>query len=143
LDLICDRWSLLIVRNMLLGSSKFQEFLASPENIPTNVLSSRLILLERSGLIKAILYQRHPPRFAYKLTDKAKNSLRHPRYRRLGRIQYTRLTPDLLDPPERGRLKPGSRGSAPKKSSRNNQSAAGVGLLRRAPYFSPGNRLSD
>jgi DNA-binding HxlR family transcriptional regulator len=42
LDLICDRWSLLIVRDMLLGSSKFQQFLASPENIPTNVLSSRL-----------------------------------------------------------------------------------------------------
>ena len=76
LDLIGDRWSLLIVRDMLSGSSKFQQFLASPENIPTNVLSSRLKLLESSGLIKATLYQRHPPRFAYTLTDKAKNSLR-------------------------------------------------------------------
>ena len=72
LDLIGDRWSLLIVRDMLLGSSKFQQFLASPENIPTNVLSSRLKLLESSGLIKASLYQRHPPRFAYTLTDKGK-----------------------------------------------------------------------
>ena len=72
LDLIGDRWSLLIVRDMLSGRSKFQEFLASPENIPTNVLSSRLKLLERSGLIKASLYQRHPPRFAYTLTDKGK-----------------------------------------------------------------------
>jgi DNA-binding HxlR family transcriptional regulator len=72
LDLIGDRWSLLIVRDMLSGSSKFQQFLASPENIPTNVLSSRLKLLESSGLIKATLYQRHPPRFAYTLTDKGK-----------------------------------------------------------------------
>ena len=72
LDLIGDRWSLLIVRDMLLGSSKFQQFLASPENIPTNVLSSRLKLLETTGLIKASLYQRHPPRFAYTLTDKGK-----------------------------------------------------------------------
>jgi DNA-binding HxlR family transcriptional regulator len=72
LDLIGDRWSLLIVRDMLLGRSKFQQFLASPENIPTNVLSSRLKLLESSGLIKASLYQRHPPRFAYTLTDKGK-----------------------------------------------------------------------
>jgi DNA-binding HxlR family transcriptional regulator len=72
LDLIGDRWSLLIVRDMLSGRSKFQQFLASPENIPTNVLSSRLKLLESSGLIKASLYQRHPPRFAYTLTDKGK-----------------------------------------------------------------------
>jgi DNA-binding HxlR family transcriptional regulator len=72
LDLIGDRWSLLIVRDMLSGSCKFQQFLASPENIPTNVLSSRLKLLESSGLIRAALYQRHPPRFAYTLTDKGK-----------------------------------------------------------------------
>jgi DNA-binding HxlR family transcriptional regulator len=72
LDLIGDRWSLLIVRDMLLGRSKFQQFLASPEGIPTNVLSSRLKLLESSGLIKATLYQRHPPRFAYTLTAKGK-----------------------------------------------------------------------
>ena len=61
-----------MVRDMLWGSSKFQEFLASPENIPTNVLSSRLKLLEHNGIIKATLYQRHPPRFAYTLTEKGK-----------------------------------------------------------------------
>ena len=72
LDLIGDRWSLLIVRDMLSGRSKFRQFLSSPENIPTNVLSSRLKLLESSGLVKASLYQRHPPRFAYTLTDKGK-----------------------------------------------------------------------
>jgi DNA-binding HxlR family transcriptional regulator len=72
LDLIGDRWSLLIVRDMLSGHSKFQEFLASPENIPTNILSNRLKLLENNGLIKATLYQRHPPRFAYTLTEKGK-----------------------------------------------------------------------
>ena len=60
------------MRDMLLGSSKFRQFLASPEKIPTNILSSRLKLLESSGLIKATLYQRHPPRFAYTLTDKGK-----------------------------------------------------------------------
>jgi DNA-binding HxlR family transcriptional regulator len=45
LDLIGDRWSLLIVRDMLSGSAKFHQFLASPENIPTNILSGRLKLL--------------------------------------------------------------------------------------------------
>jgi DNA-binding HxlR family transcriptional regulator len=72
LDLVGDRWSLLIVRDMLLSSSKFHQFLGSPEGIPTNVLSSRLKSLEQSGLIEATLYQRHPPRFAYTLTDKGK-----------------------------------------------------------------------
>jgi hypothetical protein len=51
LDLLADRWSLLIVRDMLFGSSKFQQFLASPENIPTNVLSNRLKMLESTGLL--------------------------------------------------------------------------------------------
>jgi DNA-binding HxlR family transcriptional regulator len=57
---------------MLSGSSKFQEFLASSEKIPTNILSNRLKLLEQNGIIKATLYQRHPPRFAYSLTEKGK-----------------------------------------------------------------------
>jgi DNA-binding HxlR family transcriptional regulator len=61
------------VRDMFLGRSKFQQFLTSPENIPTNVLSNRLKLLENNGLITANLYQRHPPRFAYSLTEKGKN----------------------------------------------------------------------
>ena len=51
LDLLADRWSHLIVRDMLFGSSKFQQFLASPENIPTNVLSNRLKMLESTGLL--------------------------------------------------------------------------------------------
>jgi DNA-binding HxlR family transcriptional regulator len=92
LDLIGDRWSPLIVRDILSGSSKFQQFLASPESIPTNVLSSRLKLLEGSGLIKATLYQRHPPRFAYTLTDKGKKLASVIRaIADLGRIQYTKI----------------------------------------------------
>ena len=76
LDLVGDRWSLLIVRDMLFGSSRFQQFLASPEKIPSNILSSRLKMLERHGIVKAILYQAHPPRYAYTLTDKG-NKLAH------------------------------------------------------------------
>jgi DNA-binding HxlR family transcriptional regulator len=92
LDLIGDRWSPLIVRDILSGSSKFQQFLASPESIPTNVLSSRLKLLEGSGLIKATLYQRHSPRFAYTLTDKGKKLASVIRaIADLGRIQYTKI----------------------------------------------------
>ena len=42
LDLIGDRWTLLIVRDLLRGRRYFDEFLRSPEGIATNVLSARL-----------------------------------------------------------------------------------------------------
>ena len=52
LDLIGDKWSLLIIRDMLfLGKSTYNEFLASSENISTNILNDRLIMLTESGLI--------------------------------------------------------------------------------------------
>jgi DNA-binding HxlR family transcriptional regulator len=102
LDFIGHRWSLLILRDMLLGSSKFQQFLASPMSIATNVLSSQLRLLEGRDLIKATLYQGHPPRFAYALTDKGKKTrFRNSHYRRMARIQHIKIQgteTDLFDP---------------------------------------------
>jgi DNA-binding HxlR family transcriptional regulator len=47
LDLIGDRWTLLIVRDMMFfGKQRFEEFLESPEGISTNILTSRLKSLE-------------------------------------------------------------------------------------------------
>lgn len=52
LDLIGDRWSLLILRDMILFQKKtFKEFLASEEKIATNILSDRLAKLQERGLI--------------------------------------------------------------------------------------------
>jgi DNA-binding HxlR family transcriptional regulator len=52
LDLIGDKWSLLIVRDMLMHKKKtFKELAASEENAATNLLSSRLKLLESLGVI--------------------------------------------------------------------------------------------
>ena len=52
LDLIGDRWTLLVVRDMtLMGKTRFSEFLESPEGIATNVLSDRLQRLQDSGIV--------------------------------------------------------------------------------------------
>lgn len=70
LDLLGDRWTLLIVRDLFRGLKRYGEFLAGPEGIPTNILADRLQRLEASELIKSQPYQRNPPRYEYTLTAK-------------------------------------------------------------------------
>mgnify|MGYP000300745944 FL=1 len=72
LDILGDRWSLIIVRDMMLGKKRFAEFLESPEAITTSVLSDRLSSLESAGLVERKPYQKRPPRFEYLLTDKGR-----------------------------------------------------------------------
>jgi len=68
LDILGDRWSLVIVRDLFLGHKRFAEFLTSPEKITTSVLSDRLGSLEAAGVVERRLYQEHPPRYEYLLT---------------------------------------------------------------------------
>jgi DNA-binding HxlR family transcriptional regulator len=70
LDLIGDRWTLLVIRDLMLGKSRYGELLDSAERIPTNILADRLARLEDSGIIRSELYQSKPPRYAYQLTEK-------------------------------------------------------------------------
>jgi DNA-binding HxlR family transcriptional regulator len=69
LDLLGDRWTLLVVRDLLRGKSRFGEFLASAERIPTNILADRLRRLEQAGLISGTTYGAHSRRKAYQLTE--------------------------------------------------------------------------
>jgi DNA-binding HxlR family transcriptional regulator len=76
LDLIGDRWTLLIIRDMMFfNKQRFEEFLESPEGISTNILASRLKLLEELGLVEKQLYGNHSRRMNYQLTAEG-NSLR-------------------------------------------------------------------
>lgn len=70
LDIVGDRWTLVILRDMLNGKRRFSQFLDSPEKITTNVLTDRLSLMERAGLVQKVAYQLHPKRFEYTLTRK-------------------------------------------------------------------------
>jgi DNA-binding HxlR family transcriptional regulator len=73
LDLIGDRWALLVVRDMVfVGKRYFKEFLASKEGIATNVLADRLQRLEASGIVT-----KHPDpasgrQVVYTLTEKGR-----------------------------------------------------------------------
>lgn len=73
LDLLGDRWTLLVVRDLFRGLTRYGEFLAAPEGIPTNILAERLTRLEAAGLIKSAPYQQNPPRYAYTLTPKGED----------------------------------------------------------------------
>jgi DNA-binding HxlR family transcriptional regulator len=69
LDVVGDRWTLLVVRDLLLGGPRrYGDLLASGERIPTNILAERLRRLERHGLVERVPYSEHPPRVEYRLT---------------------------------------------------------------------------
>lgn len=72
LDLVGDKWSLLVVRDLMHGKSTFKELTESPERIPTNLLADRLKRLQDAGVIVASRYQDRPPRYAYELSDKGR-----------------------------------------------------------------------
>lgn len=72
LDVVGDKWSLLVVRDMLRGNMTYGDLQKSPEGIPTNILADRLKRLEEAGLVAKSAYQEHPVRYAYELTEKGK-----------------------------------------------------------------------
>ena len=72
LDIVGDKWTLLVVRDLLHGKRTFGELVRSPERIPTNILAERLKRLEAAGIIVATAYQERPPRYAYTLTPKGR-----------------------------------------------------------------------
>lgn len=70
LDVLGDRWSLLVVRDLVRGKRRFAEFLDSKEGIPTNILADRLKRLVAGRIVAAKRYSTHPPREEYVLTAK-------------------------------------------------------------------------
>lgn len=70
LDVLGDKWSLLVVRDVMRGKRRYAEFAASPEGIPTNILADRLKRLASQGVISRRKYSQHPPRVEYELTAK-------------------------------------------------------------------------
>lgn len=68
LDLVGEWWTLLIVRDALLGSRRFEDFKTT--GIADNILSSRLKKLTEAGILKRRRYQTNPDRYEYLLTEK-------------------------------------------------------------------------
>ncbi|MEM6821109.1 MAG: helix-turn-helix domain-containing protein [Verrucomicrobiota bacterium] len=72
LDLIGDRWTLLVIRDLVFGKQRFDQFLASPEGIATNILSQRLRWLADHGLVERTQDPDDGRKVIYSLTSKGK-----------------------------------------------------------------------
>jgi DNA-binding HxlR family transcriptional regulator len=73
LDLAGDKWTLLVVRDLLRGRHTYKELLAADEGIPTNILADRLKKMEQAALLRAEPYQDNPVRWRYELTPKGRD----------------------------------------------------------------------
>ena len=72
LELVGERWTLLIVRDAFLGLTRFEQF---QENlgIARNVLADRLARLVEHGILERVRYSERPERFEYRLTPKGRD----------------------------------------------------------------------
>ena len=69
LEMIGERWALLIVRDLLIEPRRFTDFHRSLAGIPTNVLTTRLKELEGSGIVRRVVLPRAAGSIVYELTD--------------------------------------------------------------------------
>ncbi len=100
LDILGDKWTLVVIRDLFLGKSRYNAFLGSPEGITTNILAGRLKQLERRGLIEKHPYQQNPRRYEYRLTRTGKDL--YPVMREM--IAWSRRhVPGTKLPPDAGR----------------------------------------
>jgi DNA-binding HxlR family transcriptional regulator len=72
LDIVGERWTLLIVRDLLPGPARFQDLRAQLTGIPPKLLSDRLRIMEEQGLIAREMYSERPPRAMYALTERGR-----------------------------------------------------------------------
>ncbi|WP_229414734.1 winged helix-turn-helix transcriptional regulator [Zemynaea arenosa] len=73
LDLFGDKWTLLVIRDLMSGKMFFKDFLSSPEKISTNILADRLARLVENGLAERFPTPDVAGRDAYRLTAKGQS----------------------------------------------------------------------
>ena len=73
LDIFGDKWTLLIIRDLVLGKRRYQDFISSAEKIASNILADRLKKLEAADLVRRQAYQQKPARYEYCLTEKGES----------------------------------------------------------------------
>jgi DNA-binding HxlR family transcriptional regulator len=74
LELVGERWALLVVREIAMGSTRFGDIVRGT-GAPRDRIAARLKALEAAGVIGRTAYQDHPPRFDYFLTDSGRDLL--------------------------------------------------------------------
>jgi DNA-binding HxlR family transcriptional regulator len=68
LELVGERWALLIVRELMLGNNRFEDIVRGT-GAPRDRVAARLKALDEAGVIRRSAYQAAPPRYDYRLTD--------------------------------------------------------------------------
>jgi DNA-binding HxlR family transcriptional regulator len=68
LDVVGERWALLIVRELALGNSRFEDIVRGT-GAPRDRVAARIKALEEAGVVQRVPYRAAPPRFDYHLTD--------------------------------------------------------------------------
>ena len=71
-EIVCGKWTLLIIRDLAEGSSRFCELERSLEGISPRTLSLRLRALEEEGIVERHTFPEVPPRVEYELTEKGR-----------------------------------------------------------------------
>lgn len=74
LEVVGERWALLILRDAFYGVSRFADF-QRDLGVARNILTDRLTKLVASGVLEKVPYEERPPRFEYKLTPKGRDLL--------------------------------------------------------------------
>lgn len=69
LQLIGDKWKVLIIRDLLTGTKRFSELMRSVTGITQKVLTSHLRSMEAAGLVTRTVYPEVPPKVEYSLTE--------------------------------------------------------------------------
>lgn len=69
LQLIGDKWKVLIIRDLLTGTKRFNELMRSVTGITQKVLTSHLRAMETAGLVTRTVYPEVPPKVEYNLTE--------------------------------------------------------------------------
>lgn len=72
LEFLGERWTLLVVRDLLPGPRRFQDLQKSLKGIAPNVLSERLKVMEEHDIVARRFYSEHPPRAEYTLTARGR-----------------------------------------------------------------------
>jgi DNA-binding HxlR family transcriptional regulator len=71
-DIVCGKWTLLVIRDLAEGRARFCELERSLEGISPRTLSLRLRALEEAGIVERRTFPEVPPRVEYALTDKGR-----------------------------------------------------------------------
>ena len=71
-EIVCGKWTLLLIRDLSEGRSRFCELERSLQGISPRTLSLRLRALEEEGIVERDMYPEVPPRVEYQLTEKGR-----------------------------------------------------------------------